>query len=387
MKAQWNILDFGALPDGHTLCTTMIQKAIDACHQAGGGVVACPPGSFRTGTVFLKSRVMLRLAPGCSLLGSPDMADYPDMAASGFNSASAPEKSAKALIMAINAEQIGIIGTGEINGAGQVFYENPESPGKFDKPPNPRPRLVMFYQCRGIRIEDVSFVDSACWTCWLMQCEDVSISRIRVRGDSRMRNIDGIDVDACRNVTISDCVIETEDDCIVLRAIQGLYETPAICENVVVSNCILESHCQGVRIGCPNDGVIRNAVFSNLLIRSENNGIVSEHPKRYWREGRAAADIHDIRFSNVVIDCKRAPVMLRIEDGIRLKRLAGFDFSGLRVRSHAPCILAGSSETCIEDVRFSDARIQVSADEAFSMRRCKNVAFSGVEVDNQPVLE
>ena len=72
-----DVRDYGAKPDGKTLCTSSIQQAIDACSRAGGGTVYLPPGIFLSGTIYFKSGVMLRLAAGCTLLGSTDLKDYP----------------------------------------------------------------------------------------------------------------------------------------------------------------------------------------------------------------------------------------------------------------------------------------------------------------------
>jgi polygalacturonase len=268
------------MPDNETLNTAAIQATIDACHGAGGGTVWCGPGDFRTGALQLKSRVELHLATGCRLKGSPDLAAYAPMVAPGFHADRAPEASSQSLLWAVDAEDIAITGNGTIDGAGLAFYEDPTGEGKLAKPPTPRPRIGMFYRCRDVRIMDTDFVDSPCWTLWLMRCEGVTIQRITITGNRRMRNVDGIDIDACRDVTISDCRFDTEDDCLVLRAIQHVYDEPVTCENVVISNCILRSGCQGVRVGCPSDGTIRNCTFANLVIESSNNGIVFDNPAR-----------------------------------------------------------------------------------------------------------
>ena len=74
----YNVRDYGALPDGKTLATQPIQKAIDAASGAGGGTVVCPQGTFRSGTLYLKNNVTLSLEPGATLLGSTDPHDYPE---------------------------------------------------------------------------------------------------------------------------------------------------------------------------------------------------------------------------------------------------------------------------------------------------------------------
>ncbi|MBC8125993.1 MAG: hypothetical protein H8M99_02440, partial [Gloeobacteraceae cyanobacterium ES-bin-144] len=73
--ADYNITTFGARPDGTTLNTVAIQKAVDAAAE-NGGTVRVPAGTFLTGTIFLKSRVTFDLGAGAILLGSPAIKDY-----------------------------------------------------------------------------------------------------------------------------------------------------------------------------------------------------------------------------------------------------------------------------------------------------------------------
>lgn len=386
MSPHFDITDHGAVPDGTTVNTRAIQQAIAACHEAGGGTVWCGPGTFITGSLMLRSNVELHLSAGCRIVGSTNLDHYPQFTAAGYRHEIAPEQSSKCLIGAVQAENIGITGSGTIDGAGLAFYSSvtlsPQN-NKFPKPQTPRPRTLMFYRCRGVRLEDVTLVDSPCWTCWLMRCETVHIHRVKIHGNRQMRNVDGFDIDGCRDVTVSDCIIRTEDDCIVLRAMRPLYDDgePVVCENVVVTNCVLESACQGVRVGCPSDGTVRHCTLSNLVIHSTNNGINFDYPARYLRDG-ASADIHDISFSNVTIHCRRAPIRICVEEGISLVRVSDIQFSDFRIRSGGPCIIQGSEQTIIENIQFNNVDIHTTGDDAILTRRARRVRLNNVELSN-----
>jgi polygalacturonase len=380
-----DILEYGACADGKTINTSALQRAIDACHAAGGGRVHCGPGEFLTGSLQLKSRVDLHLAIGCRLVGSKNLADYVDLVAPGFRHEIASEKSAKSLLIAIEAEDFSITGPGEINGSGPSFYDTTSIMwGRFyRKPDSQRPRMLMAYKCRNFRIEDASFNDSPCWTFWLMQCQGVGIHRIKMRGDQKMINQDGIDLDMCRDVTVSDSFFKTGDDCIIVRAMRHLYDTECPCENITVSNCVLDSWCQGIRVGCPSDGVIRNCTFTNLVITGLGNGIVFNNPKRYLRGGSlGSVDIRNILFSNVVIDCRNSPVSMDVEAGVSLTHLGGVSYSNFRIKSGKPIIIQGCPETLIQDVSFSNVEIETAGDDAIICRHCKGIRLTNVDLSN-----
>ncbi|MCM8817650.1 MAG: glycosyl hydrolase family 28 protein [Candidatus Omnitrophica bacterium] len=386
----FRITDFGARADGKTVNTDAIQNAIDTCHKNGGGRVVCEGGVFVSGTLELKSNVNFVVESGSIIKGSENLNDYKDLQAAGFNPLEGIEKSKNALILAKFAENISITGMGKIDGSGPAFYDHKtlDTNGKFAKPETPRPRIIMLYRCKNVLIQDLSLIDSSCWTIWLMQCENVSIHRVKFSGDRRMRNNDGIDIDQCKNVTVSDCIFDTEDDCIAVRSMKNLYEKQMVCEDIAVTNCILKTNCNGIRIGCPSDGEIKNCVFSNIVIENCINGILFEYPLRYLFGGSGGASVHDILFDNVIIkDSTGSAVKLIVEDDIKLERLSGISFSNIKIlNSHKPIIVCGSSQTTVRNIRFDGVEIRTTGEHAILFQKCEGVKLNNVEVFQLPVI-
>ncbi len=365
-----------------TVKNGMIQQAIDAVHAGGGGRVVLEAGVHPYATIYLKSNVELHLTAGARLQGSSNPSDYDDFSTELPNS---PEGSRKCLLAALDAENIAVTGPGEINGAGPDFYDRNVPEGSFfAKPPHPRPRMVQFYRCRNIRLEDTSFIDSPGWTMWLADCENVNIHRVKVEGNQQMINNDGIDIDACRNVSVSDSFFKTGDDCFILRAIPKSPDREPVCENVTMTNCVLDSRCQGIRVGCPSDGTIRNCTFSNLVINGRGNGININNPKRYLRQGcQGNMNLHDVTFNNLTINSGRVPIWINVEEGIRLRSLGRMTFSNIRIKAPQPIRLDGCPETYIENVRFSEIYAEISGNTPIAATYCRRLTLNQVELNNE----
>jgi polygalacturonase len=383
------IREFGAVGNEVSFDTNAIQQAIDKCAADGGGRVVVEPGVYLTKTLYLRSHVELHLSAGSKLQGSTNPDDYDDFTATGFmKPEAAPEGNTKCLICASNTKNIAITGTGEINGAGPAFYDTDIKDDQrfYGKPNIARPRMILFYKCRNIKFQDTSFTDSPLWTMWLVACKDININRVKVIGDQKMINNDGIDIDSCHNVTVSDSFFKTGDDCIIIRAIQqrGIHqvqERDVICERVTVTNCVLNSYCQGIRVGCPNDSIIRNCTFSNLVIDGDGNGIVFENPQRYFKASRSGRlDLDNIMFSNITITSGGHPIWINVEEGIKLRRLSGITFSDIRIKSAKPITLTGCEDTFIEDIRFSNVQVETKTNTPIIISHCRRVVMNNVEL-------
>lgn len=357
-----------------------IQRAIDAAFAAGGGRVVLEPGVYPCATLWLKSNVELHIPAGTRLLGSAQPDDYEDFLDPRLD-AVAPEGSRKVLLACRDAENVAVTGDGEIDGQGPLFYDRNVPPGAFfAKPPKPRTRMVQFFRCRNVRFEGVTFRDSPGWTCWLVDCEDVHVHRIRIDGCQQMINNDGIDIDSCRRVTVSDSFFRTGDDCLILRAIRRSLDERSVCEHVVVSNCVLDSRCQGIRVGCPSDDTIRHCQFSNITCRSRN-GIFCENPVRYLRKdctGYLSAS--DIRFEHFDLECDEIPLRINVEDGIALRAVERLEFRDFRIRAGKPIYLTGNAGTILRDIALRDFSGVVAEETPIIVRAVERLRLDGFEL-------
>lgn len=305
-----NILDFGAVSDGVTLNTKAIQRALDECSVSGGGRVTVPAGIYKTGTIWLKSNVELHLEMGAELLASDDMDDYNELDAYEQNWGSVSEEwVGKHLIIAHEIDNCAITGFGTVNGNCQAFVycgrERYTSSTYYgwcngvselkDKEKKRPGQLICFIESKNIRVCDITIKNSPCWSCYLLGCEFVQIRGIKVKNPIWMLNSDGIDIDASRYVTVSDCIIDTGDDAITLRASeQRLKNKDMHCEFVTVTNCVLSTGICAFRIGV-GTGVIRHARISNIVIKHAEE--IVQFCTAYSSKG--CANIEDVNISNV----------------------------------------------------------------------------------------
>ena len=335
------------------------QKLIDAAAAKGGGRVVVPAGVHETKSLRLRSHVELHLEKGAVLRGSVRHEDYFDFPAEVC--AVRPESSGLVLIYAWDEEDIAITGEGTVDGRGPEFFpgrnESPSFRGHWPKPVLPRPREVQFVRCRDVRLQGVTFKDSAGWTMLIRLCENVFVDGICIDNDQRVINSDGIDFDACRHVRVGNSTFRTGDDCLILRAMREKLGDVAVCEDVVVSNCVLDSACQTIRIGCPSDDTIRNAVFRNIRATG-SNGIFFDYPVRYVR----AYDEGYMCVSNLVFEgysgsLRGSAVQIVVEDGVKIRGVRDIVFRDFDVKSARPLRFVGHADSPLESLRFENVTV------------------------------
>lgn len=350
---MYNILDYGAIADGQTLATSAVQAAIDACHQSGGGQVYVPTGVYLIGFLFLKDNVELHLAMGATLKASTDLADYnADDAYEQNYGVPSEEWLGKHLIMAIECTNVAITGRGVIDASGDFFFEEPKfyphhqwmsgygwrngiSYARDKKLLRPG-QVICFIESKGVTVQDVTVQNSPCWSLFLHGCENVSVRGLKVFNPCTFGNTDGIDIDCCRYVTVSDCIINTGDDAIAIRCAAQRLKKPQACEYVTVSNCTLSAYACGIRIGV-GTGEIRHIRISGLTI--EHAGTAINYITSYAKRG--CAEIEDVNFSDISINNVGFPIQINGDVGfvkhVSLQNIRAYTMGGIKINALGDC--------------------------------------------------
>jgi hypothetical protein len=300
--------DFGAKPDGQTLCTEAIQKAVDACAAARGGTVRLAGGRFLSGTIYMRSHVTIEVAAGAKWLGSTNIAHYPHNRPTIRSYTD--NYVTQSLIYGENLQNVGLTGRGVIDGQGASFSRIRERP--FEN----RPYLIRLINCRDVLVEGLRLQNSAMWMQHYLACERVIVRGIRVSNFSNYNN-DGIDLDGCKDCIVSQCIFESDDDGITLKS---TLERPS--ESITISDCIVRSHCNAIKAGTESNGGFKDITITNCVVTSP-----SPEVKLFFGRPRGISGIslelvdggklEQIAISNITIRGVTVPLFLRLGDRAR----------------------------------------------------------------------
>lgn len=287
------ITEFNVTPNSEMVQTDLIQKAIDECAKENV-VLEFVPGTYNTGTLFLRTNTSINLLEDAVISGSDNMEDYPDNEASFVDAVN--QKRGKALIIAYRAEDIKITGEGKIFGNGTVLLEST------------RPFLVRIVESKNVKIQGVSLCDAAAWCLHINGSSNVLVDGITI--DSRVNaNNDGIDIDASNHITIKNSHIMSGDDGICLKATM---DCP--CEYINVENCKVLSGWAGFKIGTESVGDIRHISVKNCYFYDVVGGGIKIVPTD-------GANVEDVIIENIEMSNCTGPIFIAL--GERLREYAG----------------------------------------------------------------
>lgn len=345
-----NVADLGVKPGGDKACTELIQKAIDRCSETGGGQVYLPGGIYTVSALCLKDGVELHLSKGTVLQGSTNHPeDY---------------KAGRGIVVAYKAKHCAVTGMGMIDGRG--WHENFQ---RYGNNQGNRPHAIYFEDCEDVTVKDVRIKNAAWWTLRLFRCDGVRIDNLDIYSHSIVNN-DGIDVDA-RNVIISNCRIDSDDDGICLKS----DDRDFMPENITVTNCIIASNCNPIKLGTSSHCGFRNVTISNCVIHKPSESNVWDWSKEYREiepgtltglsgiaiEAVDGGTIENLHFSNISMSGVMTPIFVCLNKRTGIAgSLRNVVFSGITAKAHGiiPCLISGIPEKKIEGITLRDIIVE-----------------------------
>lgn len=385
------ITDFGAKGDNNTVNTKAIQKCIDQCSLAGGGTVVIPPGTFISGSIFLKDKVSLLIENNGVLKGSVDQADYPQIATRWEGE---ERIWTAALINAIDLQNFRLTGEGTVDGSGEVWTQQgvklreQMTAHKFATSNKEirrtgRPRLIGIQHCRHVEITGLNLHNQASWGLFVLYSADVDIANLRITAEHNIPSSDGIDIDSSNDIHIWGTSIDVNDDCISIKSGKdedGLrVNRPS--ENILIEKCHFGYGHGGVAMGSETSGGIRNVEIRDCIIDAQNWA-----PIRFKSQPSRGGVVENITYRNIklnntrkafefnmawrMVNPKPAAKVLPIVRNIKIINVSG--------TADAVGDISGLKGSPIRGVHFENCHIQ--AKKGFKIQYANDVDLSGLHI-------
>ncbi len=372
----FDVKAFGAAGLRSQNATGACQAAIDACTAAGGGTVRVPPGEYSVGTIQLKDNVTLHVEAGATLFLIQDNTQFP--------------RGRRAMVFAENAANISVTGRGTLDGLAQYEFVamrgiDPEIAQEIEIARAAGLDMRRYYRigvqtymfilnnCRNVLLRDISIVHSPLWNVRLNDCDRVHVRGVYIYSDlEKGVNADGIDIVSSRNVTISDSIIETADDAIVLKSIARDGQPARPTENVTVTNCVLTSSSTALMIGTETQADVRHVLFNNCVIRNSNKG--------FGINVQDGAIVSDVVVSNLTVETGRRHwnwwgsaemcklVLKRRTPASRLGAIRDIVVDNVIAHPRGTSTIVGHAERPIENIRLSNIDITMLPENAADKR-------------------
>ncbi len=367
----YNVRDYGAKGNGAALDSKAINATIDAAAAAGGGTVYFPAGDYLTGSIRLKSNITLYIDQGATIIAAPaeDSAEYdkPEAAINDIYQDYGHSHFHNSLIWGENLHDITITGTGRIWGKGLV-----RSGKNGDNRPNKSISLLL---CRNVIIRDISILHGGWFGILATGVDNLTITNLKID-----TNRDGMDIDCCRNVHVSDCSVNSPfDDGICLKSSFALGYSRAT-ENVTITNCMVSGFDEGsfldgtfkrdykkyshasptgrIKMGTESNGGFKNVTISNCVF---------DYCRGLALETVDGALLEDVTISNITMrDIVNAPFFIRLGARMRgpdsipvgqCRRIILSNITVYNADANLGSIISGIPGHDIEDLQLNNIRV------------------------------
>ncbi|USX11647.1 glycosyl hydrolase family 28 protein [Oxalobacteraceae bacterium OTU3CAMAD1] len=272
----YNAASYGAKGDGVTLNTKAIQAAIDAAAKDGGTVVLSP-GTYLSGSIFVKTGVTLQVDKGVTILGSQRIEDYPIMPT---RIAGIEMSWPAALVNVYEQKNAAITGQGTIDGDGKIFWDSYWTLRKTYEPRGlrwasdydaRRPRLIQVFNSSQVTVGGGLLLRrSGFWTLHICYSTDITVDGVVIRNNEGGRgpSTDGIDIDSSKKILVQNADIAVNDDALCLKAGRDSdgQRVARPTEDVIIRDSIVRDGAAGVTFGSETAGGFRNIEAYNITV-------------------------------------------------------------------------------------------------------------------------
>jgi hypothetical protein len=384
-----DVKNFGATGKREQNATKAFNDAINAGTVRGGGIVNVPPGEYTVGMIELKDNITLNVEAGATLFLSQSRDDF--------------KQGSRAMIFAQNAKNIGVTGKGVLNGLAQYDYAemrgtDPEIVKEIELAKEAGVDMRRYYRkstamnvfmfvindCTNFTLSDVSIINSPLWNVRLNDCNRVFVRGVYIYSDlEKGVNADGIDICSTSNVTISDSVIITADDSIVLKTIPRNGKKANPVENITVTNCVLSSSSTALMIGTETHADIKHVLFNNCVIRNSNKG--------FGINVQDGATVSNVIFSNLTIETNRRHwnwwgsaemcrfVLKKRTPTSVLGRIKDIVVNNIIANTRGTTTITGHADQSLENISISNVQLFMNAENTKDKRATDAIKIEGVK--------
>ena len=299
----FNVRDYGAKGDGKTLDSPAINAAIEAAVRDGGGQVLLPAGTYLSGSIRMKSNIDLHLSAGCTILAAPASMkayDEPELWEGPQYQDGGHTFFHNSLIWAEGVQNVSITGRGTIDGQGLTKKDKEKGGNVQGGSIGTGDKAIALKLCRNILIRDVTIFRGGHFAIIITGCDRGTIDNVTID-----TNRDGIDIDCCKYITVTNTKVNTpSDDAIVLKSSYALKKAVP-CEHILITNCLVTGYKLGTFLSGEYIPEKVNWVCGRIKLGTESNGgyrnITISNCTCMWSSGLAFEEVDQGRMENICV--------------------------------------------------------------------------------------